>query len=167
MEDPDRPELLARVLRAIMPFFILVSIFALFWQSMQPEPLLHSILRGFELIVATTFAIEFVIRFIVYPKNRHSMTTFDASHLFLLIDFCAALPLGLPASLNLSIWRDTTRGGITTANFLLLCVVPQLRLQKMLRYIWEGQAKGKHRCMICMIFPKQRMLKRQPSMIFL
>jgi len=140
MDDIDRPDFVAACFRACMRFIIVLSIIVPFLESMESTPIDRSNLRKIDIVFGILFLLEFVVRVVVNPRFFHLFLSFSISEFFMLIDLAAAIPFWLLEIVDVGKVDDYQEdGSFGIVRWLILCLAPQLRLLKMLRYMEHFQ----------------------------
>lgn len=123
LDDPDSSKA-AKTLDTVIPYFFLLTVGFTFLQTMDPRPLSDAVSSIVELSIDALLSMEVIVRYCVSP-SRGPMFFLSP---FNVIDVAAALPLFFritffaQPSFNSEDWEA-----------ILLCVVPILRLLKLMR----------------------------------
>jgi voltage-gated potassium channel Kch len=127
LEDPES-SLAARVLDSVVPYILSAAVFFSLLQTVDPCPVPVDVCTVMDLVIEAVFTVEVLVRYMTSPVRG---AVFFLS-VFNMIDIVAALPLiARVVKISVSSTGLGTRDG--DYDVFLLCVVPILRLLKMMR----------------------------------
>jgi len=131
LEDPDS-SVAAKFYAKVWVFCVLMSVLFTLLQSVHPSPVDGHLAAVVEIALDMTFIMEVALRFFVCPSRLGFIrSTYN------IIDIVSLMPLVLRFRSGLHVSPASDHGGVDLRHFVLLCIVPVLRLLKLLRHFQQ------------------------------